>query len=105
MLGGIVTFKLVKGTHFSHHFLLSQYVRKFVIKFLLCVPGIVGAPDVGDWAAEVPVPAVGLPSQPAFPSTEEWAIPKMEDWSVDPPTTEAPPETGANWSSPDESWN
>ncbi|BFZ17961.1 hypothetical protein BsWGS_21000 [Bradybaena similaris] len=67
--------------------------------------GIVGAPDISDWAAEdVPVPAVTLQPQ-AFPppaATDEWNVPKMDDWSA---SADVPAETGANWSSPDENWN
>jgi len=70
--------------------------------------GLVGAPDVGDWAAEeVPVPAVSLQPQNTFSAatTSEWAIPKMDDWNVDTATADAPTEAGVNWSSPDENWN
>uniref|UniRef100_A0A0B6Y989 Small ribosomal subunit protein uS2 n=1 Tax=Arion vulgaris TaxID=1028688 RepID=A0A0B6Y989_9EUPU len=70
--------------------------------------GLVGVPDVGDWAAEeVPVPAVSLqpltPFAPAAPS--EWDIPKADDWSVETAAVDVPTEAGANWSSPDENWN
>uniref|UniRef100_A0A0B6YPU7 Small ribosomal subunit protein uS2 C-terminal domain-containing protein n=1 Tax=Arion vulgaris TaxID=1028688 RepID=A0A0B6YPU7_9EUPU len=69
--------------------------------------GIVGAPGVGDWAAEVPVPAVSLqpPVQFSATATEEWTIPQMDDWSAEPATSGPTVESGANWSTPDESWN
>lgn len=71
--------------------------------------GIVGSADVGDWAAEaVSVPTVPLSAATFPPATEDsWAVPKMEDWSAEPPAPAAPVEGGASWggSAPDESWN
>ncbi|BFZ03708.1 hypothetical protein BsWGS_06747 [Bradybaena similaris] len=66
--------------------------------------GIGGGPDVGDWAAEVPVAAVNLQPQTFTAAAEEWTIPQMDDWSAEPAATAAV-ETGANWSTPDESWS
>lgn len=76
--------------------------------FISVLLGIVSA-DVGDWAAEaVSVPTVPL-SAATFPAATEdsWAVPKMEDWSAEPPAPTAPVEGGASWggSAPDESWN
>jgi len=69
--------------------------------------GLVGPPDVSDWATEeVAVPAVTLqPAAPFSTTTDEWAVPKMDDWSVETAAVEVPAEAGASWSSPDETWN
>jgi len=71
--------------------------------------GLVGPPDVSDWTTEeVAVPAVTLqPQAPFSTTTDEWAVPKMDDWSVEAAAVEVPTESGASWSSPaaDETWN
>lgn len=69
--------------------------------------GLSGAPEVGDWAAEVSVPAVGLqPAAPfSAPANEEWSIPQMDDWSAEATSTDAVVDAAANWSTPDENWN
>jgi len=70
--------------------------------------GLVGVTDVGDWATEdVPVPAVSLQPMATFvpAPTDEWAIPKQDDWSVEPVAADTTTEVGASWSSPDENWN
>jgi len=72
-------------------------------------------PDVGDWTSEVPVggaPIVqGSAPAPFNPvPTEDWAMPKTEDWSAEPATA-APggiaQSTDASWggSVPAESWD
>merc|ERR1711887_98824 len=51
-----------------------------------------GVPDVGDWTSEVPVGGAPLVTSTAAPtpftpvSTEDWAMPKTEDWSAEPTT-------------------
>jgi len=77
-----------------------------------------GVPDVGDWTSEVPVGGAQLVASTAAPtpftpvSTEDWAMPKTEDWSAEP-TTAASGIAGAtaggdpSWggSVPAESWD
>jgi len=72
-----------------------------------------GVPDVGEWASEVPVgqaplPAAAAPAPAPFApvATEDWAVPKMEDWSAEAAPTPAPG-ADASWggSVPEESWN
>lgn len=75
-----------------------------------------GVPDVGEWASEVPVGgpvavAAGVAPTP-FQATEDWNMPKMEDWSAEPvpaPAGGAPAEAGApaptpSWGGATESW-
>jgi len=77
-----------------------------------------GVPDVGDWTSEVPVGGAPLVTSTAAPtpftpvvSTEDWAMPKTEDWSAEPATTAASGMGGGNndssWggSVPAESWD
>lgn len=67
---------------------------------------MVGAPDVGDWAAEVPIAAAPLQPPPTFPTPagDEWAIPKMDDWSAET-AAPAPVPDATNWSTPSEDWS
>ncbi|XP_005095223.1 40S ribosomal protein SA [Aplysia californica] len=79
----------------------------------------IGVQDVGEWASEVPVGGAPLPAGGAtFPAvtTDDWAVPKMEDWSAEaapPPapagegTAPAAPPPTSSWggSVPEESWN
>jgi len=70
-----------------------------------------GVQDVGEWAAEVPVGGAPLAAAPgagqtfsAVP-TEDWAVPKMEDWSAEPVPAGTAPET-SNWGgAAAESWD
>jgi len=77
-----------------------------------------GVPDVGDWTSEVPVGGAPLVASTAAPtpftpvSTEDWAMPKTEDWSAEPTTAAsgmvAPSTVGdPSWggSVPAESWD
>jgi len=72
-----------------------------------------GVQDVGEWAAEVPVGgAPALAAAPGAPGqtfsavpTEDWAVPKMEDWSAEPVPAGTAPET-TNWGgAAAESWD
>jgi len=59
--------------------------------------------DVGEWASEVPVGApVAVPAAaaPFAGSGEEWAVPKSEDWSAEPP-----PAGESSWGGAAESWS
>jgi len=58
--------------------------------------------DVGEWASEVPVGApVAVPAAAPFAgSGEEWAVPKSEDWSAEPP-----PAGESSWGGAAESWS
>jgi len=77
-----------------------------------------GVPDVGDWTSEVPVGGAPLVASTAAPtpftpvSTEDWAMPKTEDWSAEPTTAAsgiggAPAGGDPSWggSVPAESWD
>merc|ERR1712098_530981 len=68
-----------------------------------------GVPDVGEWASEVPVAAVPAATGGNFagvPGNDDWAVPKMEDWSAET-SAAAPGAESNNWggSVPEESWN
>jgi len=70
----------------------------------------IGVQDVGEWASEVPVAAVPASGGATFSAvqSDEWAVPKMEDWSAEtapaaPGTEAAAPSWGG--SVPEESWN
>lgn len=68
-------------------------------------------PDVGEWASEVPVGgpvtvAAGVAPTP-FQATEDWNMPKMEDWSAEPvpaPAGGAPAEGMPAAAAPAPSW-
>lgn len=73
-----------------------------------------GVQDVGEWASEVPVggapvPAAGAPMSFAPAATEDWAVPKMEDWSAETAPAPAPggdaPAPSWGGSVPEESWS
>jgi len=63
----------------------------------------IGVQDVGEWASEVPVgaPAAVAPVAFAPASSEDWAVPKQEDWSAEV----APGPNESNWGGATESWD
>jgi len=67
-------------------------------------------PDVGDWTSEVPVGGAALVPGTAAPTpftqvaTEDWAMPKTEDWSAEPAAAAAPGGISAAPAAPDASW-
>jgi len=70
-----------------------------------------GVQDVGEWAAEVPVGGAPMAAAPgagqtfAAVPTEDWAVPKMEDWSAEPVPAGGAPEA-TNWGgAAAESWD
>jgi len=73
-----------------------------------------GVQDVGEWASEVPVGGAPLPSAGgvtaapfAPPVTDDWAVPKMEDWSAETPVAPGGTDAAPSWggSAPEESWS